>query len=195
MSTKRYYLSQSTINAKRIGARGLHVAAWEHSNETKVPSGHVIHHKDSNPFNNHPDNLECLTTIEHGKRHSGRRACNKEHLDRVRPMAAKWHSTPEGLEWHRKNGIRSMAVRPLIDGACIVCGSQFKTKYSYKRFCSHGCSEKHRLRSGRYKTTVKCIICGVVFVSNGSAHKNKIAKSCSRKCRAVIMVRSRAARA
>ena len=57
MGTKRYYLSQSSSNTGRKGAKGLHVASYECHTDKTVPKGHVVHHKDGNPFNNSIENL------------------------------------------------------------------------------------------------------------------------------------------
>jgi hypothetical protein len=53
----------------------LHVYVWLIMNgrwekgETTTPAGHEIHHRDFNPFNNDPSNLELLTATEHRQLH------------------------------------------------------------------------------------------------------------------------------
>jgi len=37
---------------------------------TRIPEGHVVHHRDFNKLNNHPSNLKLLTDYEHGKIHN-----------------------------------------------------------------------------------------------------------------------------
>lgn len=48
-----------------------HQLVWAEANGMKlVPSGHVIHHKDHNKLNNHPDNLELMTRKDHARLHA-----------------------------------------------------------------------------------------------------------------------------
>lgn len=37
---------------------------------TEIPGGYVVHHKDGNKVNNHPDNLELMSNAEHTKLHA-----------------------------------------------------------------------------------------------------------------------------
>lgn len=46
-----------------------HRVVWEEAHGP-IPSGMQVHHKDHDRFNNRLDNLEVLTTEEHGLRHS-----------------------------------------------------------------------------------------------------------------------------
>jgi len=48
----------------------VHQRVWcEANGKTKVPDGCVVHHIDEDKFNNHPDNLICLTRREHAQIH------------------------------------------------------------------------------------------------------------------------------
>lgn len=60
----------------------------------RLESGELVHHKDENPANNHPDNLEVSTRASHIKHHNPRQfrkytrseTCGKGHVkDWVRP--------------------------------------------------------------------------------------------------------------
>lgn len=145
---RKYYLSQSRAPGRR-GAKGLHVAIWEYHNKTLVPIGHEIHHKDGNTFNFEPDNLECLPVSVHRslpKRFNVEK--NRKHLDNIRHMAAAWHGSPEGLEWHRKHaeesirrpGVPSLPRRVKGTRDCVWCGATFQYKSYRKIFCSSVCS-------------------------------------------------------
>ncbi len=147
MGKGKYYLSQSTTNAGRKNPKGLHVAIWEFHNGMEVPPEHEIHHKDGNPHNNDISNLECLSIKEHRSRFKfkSEESFKKqmEHLEKIRDMSKKWHSSPEGRKWHSENAKRAMQKRKLIDLKCIFCGKEHKSKYGFKQFCSNSCSQKY----------------------------------------------------
>ena len=44
------------------GAKRLHIVVWKYYNG-EIPSGHDIHHKNENPFNNDISNLEVIEII------------------------------------------------------------------------------------------------------------------------------------
>lgn len=44
----------------------------------KIPRGYVVHHKDEDKSNNHPDNLECMSRSEHSKMHKVGHVLSKE---------------------------------------------------------------------------------------------------------------------
>ena len=84
---RRYYLSQSRKNSGRRGAKGLHVAIWEHYSGQSVPAGHEIHHRNGDTFDCRPENLECLPIRVH-RRMSKRidREQRRVLLDSIRPL-------------------------------------------------------------------------------------------------------------
>jgi hypothetical protein len=43
---------------------------WSKHNNQEVPKGHVVHHKDLNPLNNNPKNLELMKKGSHNKFHT-----------------------------------------------------------------------------------------------------------------------------
>jgi len=100
---RKYYLSQSTTNAGRRGARGLHVAIWETFSGETVPPGHEVNHRNGDTFDFDFENLECLPKAVHRAlpKHYGPE--QSEHLARIRPLASAWHRSPEGRAWHREN--------------------------------------------------------------------------------------------
>lgn len=130
----------------KAGGGLLHRHVWEfHHGE--IPAGHHIHHKDGDFSNNDISNLECLAAEKHWGEHKEDRSANAKrperlaHLEAIRPSAAAWHSTPEGLEWHRQNSIKSWANRPMVKHICKECGTEFESrKTSRVYFCSGKCS-------------------------------------------------------
>ena len=130
MGAGRYYLSQSTSNEGRKHAKGLHVAIWEYYNGQEVPDGYEIHHKDGDTFNNDISNLECVSHGEHRKLHPVKdMEKQKEHLERIRPLAAEWHKSEEGHEWHVQHAKKTIQNVPRKQHTCIVCGKQFDTRF------------------------------------------------------------------
>lgn len=45
------------------------IVVWEKHHGRKVPSGFVVHHKDRNPLNDDPSNLEALSRADHIAEH------------------------------------------------------------------------------------------------------------------------------
>lgn len=99
---------------------GLHRVVWESINGP-IPPGHVIHHRDDNPANNHPDNLQCLNEADH-----------KSIAHRDRPKQRE--------HWERK---------PTRPATCTVCGTVYQTKGTRETFyCSTACHRaKHQPRT------------------------------------------------
>ena len=129
---KRYYLSQSTHNAERRVAKGLHVAIWEFYSGKTVPKGYVVHHKDHNPFNNDFSNLECISRKQHLALHKEDRDqwCNseegKKHLVEIRELTKEWHHSEEGRKWHSEKSKRQFEkIRKTKK--CTQCGREFQT--------------------------------------------------------------------
>jgi len=56
----------------------------------KIPSGFVVHHLDGNKKNNDIDNLALVTTMGHGKMHTGREPWNKGLTTET---SEKWNET------------------------------------------------------------------------------------------------------
>lgn len=163
---RRYFLSYATKNAKRKNPKGLHIAIWEYVHKQEVKKGYIVHHKDGNPFNNHPDNLECLSLREHLDLHKearerwGRSEQGLKHLEEIRELTKEWHASEEGRAWHRKHAKESMAKRR-EKRVCADCGKEFdycgkgrKTKAYDGRWCKK-CYNKiwarlyRKLKSGK----------------------------------------------
>ena len=139
MGAGKYYLSQSTSNEGRKGAKGLHVAVWEYYSGQKVPKGYEVHHIDGNPFNNDFSNLECVSPSEHRERHKesldeyNKSQKQLDHLERIRPLAKEWHASEEGREWHKNHYEESLGKIEPTEHTCILCGKKFMSKYKYAK--------------------------------------------------------------
>lgn len=179
---RNYYLSQSTSNKGRIGARGLHVSIWEHANGKSVPSGHVVHHIDGNPFNNSPSNLECLTTKEHGKHQKWEGAARERqinHLNRIRHLASEWHRSDEGRAWHSEN---AKGPNKKVTRECLWCEKRFEARQSTAKYCRNQCGYEHRRSLGHYDVVRQCEFCGKSFETVVPINPSRARRFCSRKC-------------
>src|SRR5262245_25951133 len=121
----RYYLCGRYF--QKQGKR-LHRVVWMY-NHGRIPPGYDIHHKDHDPANNNPINLECLPQREHqGDRHGEALIeRGRPHLDKAREAAAAWHGSPEGRAWHAEHYERN--IRPVMEtripAACQECGKPY----------------------------------------------------------------------
>lgn len=165
-----YYLGR--VDGK---SKGLHVAIWEHENNTSVPNGHEIHHVDFNRDNNNPENLECLTKSDHCKIHANKSSFWKNSIVKARSKASDWHKSEEGRKWHKENSkknwdkIRSNPKNII----CKCCGKEFEALLSNRVFCSHRCQQKKNA-----KIEKNCKVCDSIFSTN----KYRPARTCSRSC-------------
>lgn len=157
---RNYYLSQSASNAGRKNPKGLHVAIWEFHSGLSVPKGWEVNHIDGDVFNFEFSNLECLPEGVH--RALPKRVTEKSlgHLEAIRPLAASWHKSREGREWHRQNARKLHAAGKYknkvvsIKGQrrCIWCGDAFEFRTSRRLFCSTKCQfQEDGYRKGKYK--------------------------------------------
>ena len=79
----------------------LHREVWKKFTG-EIPKGFQIHHKDGNKENNEIENLECLSSKEHAKRHP--REYDLEHLQKIGELAKEWHKSKKGRAWHSIHG-------------------------------------------------------------------------------------------
>lgn len=90
------------------GVQALHQEVWKAAHGP-IPDGAHIHHRNGDLSDNSLANLVCLAPGEHAVEHAparsayGKSAKQLAHLDRIRPLAAAWHRSPEGREWHRQH--------------------------------------------------------------------------------------------
>ena len=185
MGAGRYYLSQSTTNEGRRHAKGLHVAIWEFYSGKTVPQGYEIHHKDGNVFNNSFENLECVPRAEHRKITNYKTERVKKHLDSIRDLAADWHRSEEGREWHRKHVAESIGKIEPRECTCIQCGKKFMAKNRNAKFCSGNCCQKYGYRNKAAEEVRVCEVCGRTFSTFGGAYR-KSRRTCSNSCRAKL---------
>jgi len=159
----------------------LHQAVWS-ENHGAIPKGHCIHHIDGNPGNNDLANLVAMSNGEHNTLHhlGVSTAAKRAHLERVRPLAAEWHGSEQGREWHKKHAEamwKTQARKPV--GNCESCGKQIMSYHANARFCSKRCSRHALDREGRYTEMAQCPICGRFFLQEKYRHRPE---TCGRLC-------------
>lgn len=146
---KKFYLDKKSgywISTTAIKIRA-HVWVWQYHNG-KPEKGLQIHHIDHNKSNNDISNLELLTVKEHVKKHECpiRKEKNKLHIDNIRSLTKEWHSSPEGIEWHRLHGLKTWKERKSFKINCLQCGSLIETKTYHQKFCHQNCKAKYARR-------------------------------------------------
>lgn len=141
----RHYF-QPHHDRRAEGISQLHVEIWK-SVYGPLPPNSQVHHRDEDTFNCEIGNLECVPRLWHLKHHAQHRdkrtPANLEHLARIRPLAAEWHGSPEGIEWHRENGKRVMANRKPKSFICEWCGKPFQSIQTRARFCHVNCKNRY----------------------------------------------------
>lgn len=175
------------IADKKKGVRRLHEEIWMDANGP-IPEGYHVHHADHDPLNNDLSNLVCIQGDEHHRHHAASEESveryNSEewqaHLAAIRPKAASWHSSPEGIEWHRQHGIKVAAKQPMLAGTCEQCGNAFLSKKP-ERFCTNKCKSAWRRASGLDNEQRSCELCGEAFTVNRYSKIRFCSRSCSSK--------------
>lgn len=170
------------------GIQALHQEIWKQVHGP-IPAGYEVHHDDGNPLNNLPTNLVLLSIGEHRAEH-GRRGAHStpkqlKHLKRVRPLSAPWHSSPEGLAWHREHAKTSIALRKPTPRNCAECGKGFDAVHYRARFCSPLCQGRARRKNPDNYATRVCIVCGTefkIFKCELSRSNREEQTTCSRVC-------------
>jgi hypothetical protein len=146
----QYYLSQSTTNAGRRNAKGLHVAIWEYFSGKKVPKGWIVHHVDENPGNNEYNNLDCVSAKEHRKLHPLSYASYCVSLKKARKAAKAWHRSKAGSAWHSKHAKILWKTKTTVTLNCVQCRKKYETYFPHKsKFCAPYCRNLYYFVTGK----------------------------------------------
>lgn len=180
-------------NHRKRGVGALHQEIWK-VEYGEIPKGYAIHHIDENPLNNDLSNLEAMPVREHSSLHSSdpkHLKKQRKHIDKIRPLSKEWHSSPEGIEWHRQHAKDSLwKNREPIEYTCEQCKQQFTSfNKAGVRFCSNNCKSQWRRDSGIDSVKKACVVCGSEFIA-----KDKRVKHCSRKCAGITSSKKRLAK-
>lgn len=171
-----YYLN-STLHIR------MHRYVWEFYHGP-IPDGYEIHHIDHNKGNNDITNLELLKSSVHRAMHAyemvhADEERTKSHLDKIRPAASAWHSSQEGLKWHKAHYLKfAESLHVLKEYTCRQCGKKFTSSQVNSRFCSNACKSAWRRANGVDDVERICVICGKPYLANKYEKK----RTCSRQC-------------
>lgn len=175
---------------RQNGVGRLHEEIWK-AKHGAIPEGYHIHHIDEDPLNNALENLECIPGSQHLSEHakSSTWLSSEEcqiHLEEIRPLAAAWHGSEEGMAWHSQHGKEVWENREPGECRCEYCGELFLTKVkgrqgrSRPRFCSNACKSASRRASGVDNELRKCVKCGGLFEINRYSKVIHCSKRCGR---------------
>jgi len=186
-SDRVYYTPGVADKSKGLGR--LHEEIWK-AEHGPIPPGHNIHHVDHDPLNNDGANLTAMTKAVHHSHHGNTPEAREHyqseawqaHLDAIRPLAAAWHSSPKGIEWHRAHAGQLMADRPKTPAVCDQCGDAFLSKMPL-RFCSNACKSAWRRASGVDNIQRTCVRCKSEFTIDRYSKTSHCSKSCATKTR------------
>lgn len=149
---KRFYLCGFYFQHK---GKRLHRAVWEyHCGE--VPDGFDIHHRDGDRTHNDIVNLACLPRDEHHRHHANTPeflSYARQHIEDIRGLAAEWHGSDAGREWHSAQGKANWQKRVPQKYTCTHCGTEFWTKHIYSRYANRFCSNKCKAAFARKMRT------------------------------------------
>lgn len=162
----------------------LHRAVWEFHNGP-IPDGYHVHHIDGDAANNDIANLELVDGREHLSAHwtEERRDRQRDWMrDVVRPASVGWHSSPDGIEWHREHARRVFSQLDPVPYVCEHCGGEFESKKRGNvRFCSNNCKSAWRRAAGLDDVDRVCGCCGAQYRVNRFSKTIACSVACGRK--------------
>jgi len=168
----------------KSGRRSLHRDVWSF-HHGPIPPKHHVHHLDGDRDHNDIANLACMLDTDHLTYH-GALPPSERKIAAGRANQHKmmeWHSSPEGIEWHRQHAHEVWARQTPASYTCQQCGKPFESmKHGARvRFCSNACKSAWRRASGVDLIEKPCGLCGTPFKSERHAKVRFCSKSCARK--------------
>lgn len=182
-STGRYFSTRVPI----LGERLLHRIVWTQA-FGPVPDKHEIHHVNEDWTDNRIENLECIDAVKHQRDHMLEKykdpefkAARLKDLESAQIAAKAWHSSPDGIEWHRQHGKNTWVDRKPKTYTCNCCGLVFESMRAYGvEFCSLSCRQKVKFQED--KTSIgTCILCSATFNFNKYREQDCCSRSCGNK--------------
>lgn len=145
---KYYRCGKYFANSSKKHNRRLHRTVWEYHNG-KIPKGCIVDHIDRDSDNNQIENLRLATYSMNNRNVSEETTKRrKANMERIRPLAIKWHKSKSGREWHKEHGKKVWENIEPVKKICACCGKEFETKVLRKnvRFCCRNCQHRAYMR-------------------------------------------------
>lgn len=128
----------------------LHRAIYKH-HHGPIPNGWHVHHKDHDPLNNAPANLEAVSPAAHAEHHGSHlpelvkvcAGCEEQFVGRRR--WAKWCTPACKERTRRRLGLVKARSRkgPFIEiRECEQCGGSYEANRPWSRFCTSACKQR-----------------------------------------------------
>lgn len=166
----------------------IHRAVYRYY-QGEIPTGYEIHHRDENPANNAPDNLQCLTKSSHSALHHrdgvGKKTKNFICAQCGKPLTIR--ATANRRFCSQTCYIKYCNEKKKRPSVCAFCGKIFIAHDKRQKFCSQSCNAKFQFKDHRETRT--CPICGKTFTARISTNK----RACSQACAAVLRWQTRKA--
>jgi hypothetical protein len=136
-----YYWHHDSYSSPKSLHRQVYI-----DNHGPIPFGMHVHHKDHDPFNNFPTNLELIEPGKHSSHHlltPARRALSARTARMNQPATKAWHASAEGRAWHRKHAQEQWKHPNWNDRTCEECEKHFRSLNKDRRFCSMRCMSRN----------------------------------------------------
>jgi hypothetical protein len=142
---------------KYIGGRYAHRVIYER-HYGPIPAGWVVHHRDGDPGNNDPANLEAMPRAEHNRMHQTGKPTTDAQKAAASATLAK--------------------LRTPKDGCCLQCGAGFVSLAAGRvgSFCSRDCLERWR-RNAFQPEQRACEVCRGAYIAT-----KRFQRYCCRAC-------------
>lgn len=166
--------------------KGIHQIIWKYYHG-EIPADDVyeIHHRNLNPADNSPDNLQLLTKSEHQKLHN---ALNRK--SQICPICGKVFTpkSPSDKRTFCSHKCRGVSLRKTpVEKICPVCGKKFiaHQQRPHQVCCSDSCAAKLRCQKLGFDlvTGRTCPVCGKDFIPGHNPRQICCSKSCAMKRR------------
>lgn len=181
---RRNYFQRHVKVEGKLTTTYLHREIWK-THHGEIPKGFHIHHKDGNPLNNAIENFECLSALEHRKKHADELGMTiSEYYKYVKSKGVSWNKTIEGRNFksqQAKNIWKNRRPIPMICRFCNKSFSKHSTRGLKNEFCSQNCTKRHGFMTGEYAIEKQCIECSNIF----KCRPDKPRLTCSKACQSI----------
>ena len=141
-----YWKPEGYYKAEHVkhGGITMHRYVWAKHNGA-IPDGFHVHHRDGDKGNNAIENLELLSASEHSLHHAPENewvgsAANRKQIVAAGELAKAWHSSDEGIAWHKAHGVDAWKNREWHSKKCEECRREYFTPYPTRsKFCHSNC--------------------------------------------------------